>query len=151
MEIANWITALSTLVMAIATIVMAVAAWQAKNSFIKEKLFDSLFDLNLEISKAKKYIWQYFVAPDKNLESYIKNTEKVIDNVNSLTHRIYPFLSLKRKQELHREVSSIQQLFLIIIQGGNREIQLEVIKKIINVSNLQDFYNFIEKAVKEVK
>ena len=44
----------------------------------------------------------------------------------------------------------MQQLFLIIIQGGNREIQLEEIKKIINVSNPQDFYNFIEKAVKEV-
>ena len=31
MEIANWITAISTAIMAIATIVMAGAAWQAKN------------------------------------------------------------------------------------------------------------------------
>ena len=44
MEVANWITAISTLVMALATIIMAVAAWQAKDNFIKETRINLLLD-----------------------------------------------------------------------------------------------------------
>ena len=77
MEIANWITAISTLVMAIATIIMAVVAWQAKSSFINEKKFDylikfknKLFDFIDYMSKETMQLSCY--SKDELKEIYVK-------------------------------------------------------------------------------
>lgn len=69
MEIANWITAISTFIMAIATIVMAVAAWQAKKGFLSEKQF------NFGIELQDKYTHCYRFMTEKMLNSTPKERE----------------------------------------------------------------------------
>lgn len=102
MEIATWITAISTLIMAVATIIMAIAAWQAKNSFVKQKGYYDYLELQDILYKCRSQI--LFLPAELMDESYRKNFAKEfnekIEQISKLLTTTKEFLSQKKMKEL---------------------------------------------------
>lgn len=77
------ITALSTLSMMIATIFMAIAAWQAKNSFIKQRGYEDYLKLTELIDNCQDKI--LFLPVELMDDNYRKNyTEQMTESIKKI-------------------------------------------------------------------
>ena len=88
MEIANWITAISTLVMALATIAMAVFAGSALNSWKKEIKLKKIYRINRNyiktIDEFLKLLHNYELISNEQETRYI--LQKLLEEINIILY-----------------------------------------------------------------
>lgn len=98
MEIANWITAISTLVMALATIAMAIFAWEALNSWKKEIKLKNIYKINRNyiktIDEFSKLLHNYeLISEEEETRSIL---EKILEEINTT---LYEYKLIKKNAE----------------------------------------------------
>lgn len=147
---ANWITAISTLLMMIATFALVIIAWQAKNSFLAERKFDNLILLHEELiltvgiiiknsmlktNEEKTILFENELSSKlKTINSYYikvaplvgKSAKKYIDNIRNDIIEVVHFYCNKKPAE---ELSEFQQKFIEqLIKYVNNDRLFEIIK-----------------------
>ncbi len=118
MEVANWITAISTLVMAIATIVMAVAAWQAKNGFIKQRGYEDYLKITelLDNCQRKILFLPAELADNSYRKTYTKQMTDSINKINRMIKSVQNYLSKNKMLELSLLYKEILKFHTQLIQ-----------------------------------
>ncbi len=148
MEVATWITAISTVIMAIATIVMAVAAWQAKKSYINNKKCEILFEMYDELVKAKECVWTYLSSNGSMDGVFVDNMRPILNNINVLKTKVWSFICDETKAEIDKLIFNYSGLRTFVGQGADRKAQWEFIEKIIKGDSLDEACNAIIKEIK---
>ena len=111
MEVANWITAISTLVMALATIAMAVFARNALNTWKMQQKREEFQKKDMELQKE---------IADKNSklqERASELQEKLINEINNIL-----------KSEKYKEYAIILNSMAVMQNNGATDITQNVIK-----------------------
>lgn len=148
MEVATWVTAISTVIMAIATIVMAVAAWQAKKSYVNNKKCEILFEMYDELVKAKEFVWTYLSSNGSMDGVFVDNIRPILKNINVLKAKTWSFICDETKAEIEKLMFNYSGLHNFVAQGADRKLQWEFIEKIIKENSLDAACNAIIKEIK---
>ena len=111
MEIANWITALSTFIMTIATIIMAIAALQAKNNFLNEKKFEYSINLKDKILETLDYILNQTLSiaeyDDSELTKKYTTLWNLIMECENYFFILKPLFKLKNSNSIKEMISDL--------------------------------------------
>ncbi len=146
MEVANWITAISTLVMALATIIMAVAAWQAKDNFIKETRINLLLDYKARFNDYYNFLLNkiIYASPTLRNNNLSENNQKNLSLIRFFNEKLRLFLTPKDNNRLFQSIIILQN-FSDIQENDSMTFYLE------KLSLLDNINEEIDKILKEVK
>ena len=141
MEIANCITAISTLIMAIATIVMAVAAWQAKNSFIKQRGYEDYLKITELLDNCQNKI--LFLPSELADNGYRKTyTEQMTDSINKINRMI---------KSAQNYLSKNKMLELSLIYKEILKFHTQLIQESCNYEGLKYAHNYYLENMSKIK
>lgn len=89
----NWIIAISTTLLMMATVFLALAAWQAKNSFLQENLYNDSWELYKKWNDLKIWIFSHKIQ----LEEELLTKEKIYCDIFKEKLDFITFLHIKVK------------------------------------------------------
>lgn len=89
----NWIIAISTTLLMMATVFLALAAWQAKNSFLRENLYNDSWELYKKWNDLKIWIFSHKIQ----LEEELLTKEKIYCDIFKEKLDFITFLHIKVK------------------------------------------------------
>lgn len=152
---ANWITAISEVIIMLATVILAFSAWQAKKGFLQESLYNDSWELYKKWNDLKMWLLNNRTRLDEELltkeKVYSDIFREKLDTINFLYIRVKNLYKdkLAKMAELLSDLDSVWIIYAT--KQNSKEIdkyKFKILQKLSNDDTSSHLYNNIIDKMK---